>query len=671
MIYVSNELKQAFLSAEQKSLVLTFDDGTIVDNDDIALECMELEQTLCDTDELKYGKVASACFKTKISASAKTYKNLWFNAKISVGEHEIALGRFKVYTDNMTSDRLYREIVAYDSLFWAINTDVTEWYNGLTFPITQKAFRNSLFAYLGIEQEEVELPNDSITFNRTVNAENLTGLTVLQKLCELNATWGTINNLGKFKYVRMRTHEHDALYPSDDLYPRDDLYPNDIYDDRLSKANYYQGTLKYEEYDTKPITKVTIREEADDLGYSYGSDGNTYVIEDNFLMYGASDSTLQTVAKNFYDYAQYIAYTPSQLKTKGAPWREVGDLLFVVADKRTLTVPILNRKLSGITALNDVYIAKGTETYGEVKNSFTEQLKQMQGRTNKLVRDLDGTRSEVAKKVDNDEVISVINQSAGVIEFKADRHITVDTPNWKVDENGSQTCSDMNITGGSVSLFAEDNLTARLTVTNSNTGQYCVLSPGALRWYDDEENMVVNFFAALGILHLRTYLNDGTYFATALAPTGISTDGTISAEGLSLKTGGMSYAIPLYVNGDAQINGTTTLASSPVISSDRDLKKDIEEITNASSFIYSLKPCQYRYKDGTSNRLHHGFIAQEVKESMGDEDWGVYVDRALDEEADEENNYKGIRYEELIADLVATIQEQNERIKVLEERVGV
>lgn len=397
MIYVSEELKQAFLSAEQKNLLLTFDDGIVIDNDDIALESMGLEQTLCDSDELRFGKISSACFKTKIKASTKRYKNLWFNASISVGNHTIQLGRFKVYTDNMTSDRLYREIVAYDSLFWAINTDITEWYNGLTFPITQKAFRDSLFAYLGIEQEEVELPNDNITFNRTVNVENLTGLTVLQKLCEINATWGTINNLGKFKYVRMRTHEHDALYPSDDLFPSDDLYPNDIYDDRLSKASYFQGSLKYEEYDTQPITKVTIREDADDLGYSYGNNGNTYVIEDNLLLYGANDTTLQTVAKNFYDYAQYIAYTPSELKCKGIPWREVGDLLLVVADKRTLTIPILNRQLSGITALKDTYIAKGTETYGEVKNSPTEQLKKLQRRTNRLTRTLDETKSEISK----------------------------------------------------------------------------------------------------------------------------------------------------------------------------------------------------------------------------------------------------------------------------------
>ncbi|MBQ3558252.1 MAG: hypothetical protein IJA07_01905 [Agathobacter sp.] len=428
MLNVSKELKEAFLSAEQKNLVLTFDDGTVIDNEDIASESMELEQTLCDSDELKFGKVSSACFKTKIAASTKRYKNLWFNASIGVGEYEIQLGRFKVYTDNMTSDRLYREIVAYDSLFWATNTDVTEWYNGLAFPISQKDFRDSLFAYLGIEQESVELPNDSILFHRTVNVENLTGLTVLQKLCELNAAWGVINNAGKFKYVHMRTHEHDALYPSDDLYPSDNVYPDDIYDDRLSKADYYQGSLTYEEFDVQSISKVTIREDSEDAGYSYGVDGNTCVVEGNFLLYGATAATLQTVTKNFYEYASYLDYTPSQLKCKGAPWREVGDLLRVIADKRVLTVPILNRQLNGITALNDTYIARGTETCGEVKNSPTEQLKQLQSKTNKLTRTLDETKSEI-QKFETDvngqlnSMSSTISQTAEKISFDVSKSL--------------------------------------------------------------------------------------------------------------------------------------------------------------------------------------------------------------------------------------------------------
>lgn len=107
--------------------------------------------------------------------------------------------------------------------------------------------------------------------------------------------------------------------------------------------------------------------------------------------------------------------------------------------------------------------------------------------------------------------------------------------------------------------------------------------------------------------------------------------------------------------------------SSASTSSDRYRKCEEKELDlqKSSDFIYSLKPKQYKYKNGTSDRLHHGFIAQDVKESMGTEDWGLYVDYNP-----EEAGNKALRYEELIADLVATIQQQNKRITQLEERIG-
>ena len=49
---------------------------------------------------------------------------------------------------------------------------------------------------------------------------------------------------------------------------------------------------------------------------------------------------------------------------------------------------------------------------------------------------------------------------------------------------------------------------------------------------------------------------------------------------------------------------------------------------------------------------------------MGEDHGGVYIDS-------EETGEKGVRYEELLADLIATVQTQNERIKQLEERLGV
>lgn len=131
----------------------------------------------------------------------------------------------------------------------------------------------------------------------------------------------------------------------------------------------------------------------------------------------------------------------------------------------------------------------------------------------------------------------------------------------------------------------------------------------------------------------------------------------------------------LYVEGN--IHGNVISAS------DKNVKKDIQalNIEDSAHFIYSLIPSEFRFKNGTSNRLHHGLIAQEVKKSMGDSDWGLFIDKKVDNEnyIETEVNSKtgeqtqlltaryGLRYDELIADLIATVQSLNNRLKALEK----
>lgn len=86
--------------------------------------------------------------------------------------------------------------------------------------------------------------------------------------------------------------------------------------------------------------------------------------------------------------------------------------------------------------------------------------------------------------------------------------------------------------------------------------------------------------------------------------------------------------------------------------------------------------------NGTSNRYHHGFIAQQVKETMKD-DWGLFIDKKINNDnyetqvSDENGNTTkeltaryALRYDELIADIVATVQSQNMRIKKLEKQLS-
>lgn len=117
--------------------------------------------------------------------------------------------------------------------------------------------------------------------------------------------------------------------------------------------------------------------------------------------------------------------------------------------------------------------------------------------------------------------------------------------------------------------------------------------------------------------------------------------------------------------------------------SDENVKKDIEtlDINKSAEFIYKLKPTKYKLKNGTSDRYHHGLIAQQAKDAMGDDDWGFFIDSSINnkdynvvEDAhtgirakDESIARYGLRYEELIADMIATLQSQNKRIIELEK----
>jgi hypothetical protein len=91
-------------------------------------------------------------------------------------------------------------------------------------------------------------------------------------------------------------------------------------------------------------------------------------------------------------------------------------------------------------------------------------------------------------------------------------------------------------------------------------------------------------------------------------------------------------------------------------------KTNINKINKGIDLILSLKPIQFTWKDRTRN--HYGFIAQEVKSTMDNLgiDSGAYIDPSVNGE----DGYKGLRYTELIAPMVQTIQYLESRIKTLE-----
>ena len=105
--------------------------------------------------------------------------------------------------------------------------------------------------------------------------------------------------------------------------------------------------------------------------------------------------------------------------------------------------------------------------------------------------------------------------------------------------------------------------------------------------------------------------------------------------------------------------------------SDENIKNSIEELPEKYiTFIDNVIPRRFKYNDGTSNRYHAGFTAQNVKAAMdaaGISDlefagWAKDVDAAGDD------TYL-LRYTEFLAPMLLKIRQQEERIENLENAI--
>ena len=386
-----------FKSGADKQMRIASDDGLIdISNSEIHWEQFELKESLCSQSELTFGACEASQIKFKISNVYLSMVGKWLTVSETLGGHTDApfiFGRYKVVSDVPTDDRRYRNVTAYDTMYDILHRDVAAWYNGLTFPMTLKAFRDSFFSYMGVTQEATTLVNDGMTVEKTIDPQELSGKTVIESICEINGCFGHITRDGKFRYVILK-EMIEGLYPADDLYPSDDLYPADPMNATDIARNNY-SSCKYEDYLCQHISKLQIRQKENDIGAITGSGNNCYVIEDNFLVYGKSAVDLQTIAENIYSVISVVWYRPASVEATGNPCFEIGDGILLYTAQETIYTYILQRTLKGIQKPWDSYSANGEEYRSEKLNGLQKSIIQLKGKTNTLTRTVEETRLEM------------------------------------------------------------------------------------------------------------------------------------------------------------------------------------------------------------------------------------------------------------------------------------
>lgn len=700
MIKISEDIKKLYIEdGTPIELEVRFKDNAFptIKGLDVLSEQMTLHESICEEEQLKFGGCNASSFELTVFNLNSGIKGYEIEPVLITKKTEIPLGVFYVETIEKYAGKDYKKLTAYDKMRY-FDVDVKDWYDSLTFPISVKNFRDSLCNYVGVEQNDVTLIADNVMLTKELDSSNgINGLSLMKQICEISGVFGRMDRYGKLDYLSL---ESSMLLPADDLFPANDLYPSAGSGDsensfNISTSLMYEHPL-VEDFFTSNIDGVIIVDsEGAQVLTEYNQ--NPYYVQDNFVIIGQTHETITALANALLSKISSISYRPiNSSKIKGQPYVECGDFISGEVNGYGFEAYVFQRDLTGIKALRDAYICKGKEMLENDMNGVTAQLQRLNKTTervktsvqvtekglesevkratdaeNELSTRIEQTEQQIVLRVDSATgkivQVSLIGDTGSGTEFKVDadninlsasdvinllsggiinltgKNIAITSDNFSVTKEGKMTCNDANIEG-------DINAKTFKSEFYYNGQKYSEMRLSAEGYEDNVGYLIMQELISILGAKLRR---------TIITPTsvGVYEDGyPKTGDYANVETAGFFT------------NGTAYLGSSPVISSDKSIKINIQSLDThkSSDFIYALNPVEYKYKDGTSDRLHHGFIAQELHDSM-QSDWGVYCDANIDTG---ENGGKAIRYEELIADLVATVQSQNERIAELEKKLG-
>lgn len=571
-------------SASKKEITIETDDKSVkITNSEIHFEQFELKEILCDDDYLTFGQCNASQLKFKISNVFTSMIGKQINVSAVINGHTdtpFIFGKYRVISDKPTDDKRYRNVTAYDAIYDIGESEVSSWYNGLKFPLTLKQFRDSFFSYFGVEQVATTLPNDSMEVAETIKPSELSGQTVMEAICSINGCFGHINHDGKFEYVFLKAII-SGLYPKKGLYPQKGLYPRKGSEKEKVTGGKYKS-VKYEDFVCQKVTKVQIRKSENDIGAVYPDteiteNDNSYILQDNFLVYGMGADDLETVARNLYEVIKVVKYRPYNCEKIGNPCLSLGEAVNVYTAKEIIESYVLSRTYKGIQQPIDTISASGkSPKYSEQVNGINKSIIQLRGKTNELERTVEETRSEI-KDVESG-LDTKITQTAGKIELESTRAqgvetdlaaaISVQADQIKLKVSKGDVSSQLSVESGQVSIsgnrFVLDSTNFSISYDGKVTAKSIDITGGTINLQSasqDYSTIVLNYsnytlgMDGAGIRASRS--SD----STILTASGITTTGSLKAKNLYVDN----------INTQSVTSGTISIGNNVKISGDTEL----------------------------------------------------------------------------------------------------
>lgn len=668
---INSNLKEKYWdSATDKQMVISVvGTNQKIDNSMLEIGTFALEESLCSESELKFGACEANCVKFTARNTAGNIIGKTISIEETIdgdSENPMPYGVFKVASDVPTADRTKRQITAYDAMYDIINTDVKDWYAGLSFPMTLKQFRNSFFAHLGIAQVETSLVNDSMTVNKTIVAtqtddssavteeSSISGKTIVTAICEINGCFGNINRNGKFEYVFLKKIV-SALYPAEDLFPSDNLFPSDA--NTESMTGHYI-TFDYEDFQSKEITQLEIKTSEDNAGAIVGTAGNNYSITGNFLVSDKTGAELEQIANNLLPIMAQAAYTPIKSCTcVGNPCLTLGEPIRFNTTREIVETYLLQRTLTGVQSKRDSISAQGTQTHSAKVNSIRDTIESVERRTGKLERNADHLQStyedleeqtntkfeQTAKSIsaevnraqkaegqldaslelklgrdENDQVVSMINASADQITLSGNRLI-VNSNNFQLDGDGRVSIID------SLNFIATSQGDDLVIIGLDARGRPMLQNIRIdLNSVTDQDGVAIGDHASTA--DHATTADSATTAESARQCIMASTAHYLQGIGLSdyVRISDNGNLIPssssVYCGTNPNPFAGGYSSGGWKTTSDRRKKKDFRKLLEDDRFerfFELLQPMEYRLIEN-DEKMHIGFVAQDVEQAMTD-----------------------------------------------------
>lgn len=315
------------------------------------------------------------------------------------------------------------KLTAYDRVS-RLDQDLSAWLAGLTgWPYSLYDFAKMICRQCGLELQNDGLPNGPYKVQK-FSAQGITGRTLMKWVGQIAGRFcrATPEGLIEFAwytpaqavigagapYVRygengnveiycpgaQTTGEGDVTFPgataSCDGEGNVEITLPDGY------PTYYQGSLRYSDYQVAPVEKVQIKGSAKDIGTvhpeSLSENGNTYILSGNYLLTAADSHTLKAIAQSLYEQLSQVCYTPCTVKIPAGFQIQAGNTV-QITDRNgvTITAYVMTKKQSGQA---DTLECTGSATRSSTSAVNNVSYQALSGKVLELTATVDGLQLE-------------------------------------------------------------------------------------------------------------------------------------------------------------------------------------------------------------------------------------------------------------------------------------